>query len=106
MTKYLVMRECEYIPTEYLCCDSAFAHKKEFPIFEFPERFLEISCAEISLLLFTSLALLTQSKLPKNQLPTSFDLCYADHLQSSIINSLTAIVDTKNDASINLNSRG
>jgi hypothetical protein len=60
MTKYFVMRECEYIPTQniYLCCDSAFAHKKEFSIFKFPERFLEISCAEISLF-FALLALLT-----------------------------------------------
>jgi hypothetical protein len=29
---------------ESLCCDSTFAHKKEFSIFKFPERFLEISC--------------------------------------------------------------
>jgi hypothetical protein len=44
MTKYFVMRECEDIPIGIsLCCDSAFAHKKEFSIFEFPERFLEIS---------------------------------------------------------------
>jgi hypothetical protein len=43
MTKYFVMRECEYSYTEYLCCDSAFAHKKKFYIFKFPERFLEIS---------------------------------------------------------------
>jgi hypothetical protein len=45
MTKYFVMRECEDSYMEYLCCDSAFAHKEEFYIFEFPERFLEISCA-------------------------------------------------------------
>jgi hypothetical protein len=31
MTKYFVMRECDNIPTGIsLCCDSAFAHKKEF----------------------------------------------------------------------------
>ncbi len=80
---------CEYSYTEYLCCDSAFAHKKEFYIFKFPERFLEISWTEISLLslLLTSLDLSTQSKFPKNQLPTSFGLCYDDHLQSSVINS-------------------
>jgi hypothetical protein len=31
MTKYFVMRDCEDIPTWIsLCCDSAFAHKKEF----------------------------------------------------------------------------
>jgi hypothetical protein len=31
MTKYFVMRECDKIPTGIsLCCDSAFAHKKEF----------------------------------------------------------------------------
>jgi hypothetical protein len=37
MTKYFVMRECEDIPTwRSLCCDSAFAHKKEFSIFKFP----------------------------------------------------------------------
>jgi hypothetical protein len=35
--------ECEYSYTEFLCCDSAFAHKKEFYIFKFPERFLVIS---------------------------------------------------------------
>jgi hypothetical protein len=40
---------CEDSYTKSLCCDSAFAHKKEFHIFKFPERFLEISCAEISL---------------------------------------------------------
>jgi hypothetical protein len=33
----------EYSYTKYLCCDSAFAHKKELYIFKFPERFLEIS---------------------------------------------------------------
>ncbi len=33
---------------ESLCCDSAFAHKKEFYIFKFPKRFLEISWREIS----------------------------------------------------------
>jgi hypothetical protein len=41
--------ECEDSYTKSLCCDSAFSHKKEFYIFKFPERFLEISCAEISL---------------------------------------------------------
>jgi hypothetical protein len=49
VTKYCVMRECEDYYMKSLCCDSAFAHKKEFSIFKFPERFLEISCAEISL---------------------------------------------------------
>ncbi len=40
---------CENIPTGIsLCCDSAFAHKKEFSIFKFPEWFLEISGREIS----------------------------------------------------------
>ena len=34
---------CEDSYTESLCCDSAFAHKKKFYIFEFPKRFLEIS---------------------------------------------------------------
>jgi hypothetical protein len=43
MTKYFAMRECEDSYTESLCCDSAFAHKKEFYIFKFPKRFLEIS---------------------------------------------------------------
>jgi hypothetical protein len=43
VTKYFVMRECEESYTKSLCCDSAFAHKEEFYIFEFPERFLEIS---------------------------------------------------------------
>jgi hypothetical protein len=49
MNKYFVMRECKDSYAKSLCCDSAFAHKKEFYIFKFPERFLEISCAEISL---------------------------------------------------------
>jgi hypothetical protein len=41
-----------------LCCDSAFAHKKEYSIFKFPERFLEISCRDLTLLtFFTSLTL-------------------------------------------------
>jgi hypothetical protein len=35
---------CEDIP---ICCDSAFAQKKEFSIFEFPERFSEISCRDL-----------------------------------------------------------
>jgi hypothetical protein len=49
MTKYFVMRECESIPTEIsLCCDSAFAHKKEFSIFKFPERFSEISWRDLT----------------------------------------------------------
>jgi hypothetical protein len=34
MTKYFIMRECEDIPTGIsLCCDSAFAHKKEISNF-------------------------------------------------------------------------
>jgi hypothetical protein len=33
MNKYFVMRECEDSYTKSLCCDSAFAHKKEFYIF-------------------------------------------------------------------------
>jgi hypothetical protein len=41
--------KCEDSYTKSLCCDSAFAHKKELYIFKLPERFLEISCAEISL---------------------------------------------------------
>jgi hypothetical protein len=50
MTKYFVMRECEDIPGWIsLCCDSAFAHKKKFSIFKFPERFLEISCRDLTL---------------------------------------------------------
>ncbi len=36
-------RICEDSSTESLCCDSAFAHKKEFYIFKFPKRFSEIS---------------------------------------------------------------
>jgi hypothetical protein len=54
VTKYFVMRECEDSYTESLCCDSAFAHKKEFSIFKFPEWFLEISWTESSLLFFFS----------------------------------------------------
>ena len=40
MIKYFVMRECDNIPTWIsLCCDSAFAHMKEYSIFKFPEGF-------------------------------------------------------------------
>jgi hypothetical protein len=43
------MRECEDIPTRISpCCESALAHKKEFSIFKFPERFLEISCRDLT----------------------------------------------------------
>jgi hypothetical protein len=50
MTKYFVMRECENIPRWIsLCCDSAFAHKKEFSIFKFSERFSKISWTKTSL---------------------------------------------------------
>jgi hypothetical protein len=50
MTKYYVMRECENIPTGIsLCSDSAFAHKKEFSIFKFPERFLEIARRDLTI---------------------------------------------------------
>jgi hypothetical protein len=49
MTKYFIMRECEDIPTGIsLCCDSAFAHKKDF-FFNFPVRFLEISCRDLTI---------------------------------------------------------
>jgi hypothetical protein len=44
MTKYYIMRECENIHSGYLyVCDLVFAMKKGISIFEFPERFLEIS---------------------------------------------------------------
>jgi hypothetical protein len=56
MTKYFVMRECEDIPTGIsLCYDSGFAHKKKKIIFEFLERFLEISCRDLTI--FTTFAL-------------------------------------------------
>ncbi len=35
-----------------LCCDSAFAHKKKFSIFKFPERFLEISTRDLTLFIY------------------------------------------------------
>ncbi len=58
MTKYFVMRECEDIPTGIsLCCDSAFAHKKNFSIFKIPEMFLKISCRDLTI--FTIFTLLT-----------------------------------------------
>ncbi len=41
-------RYCEDSYTESLCCDSAFAHKKEFYIFKFLKRFSEISWRETS----------------------------------------------------------
>ena len=41
---------CEDIPRwKSLCCDSAFAHKKEFSVFKFPKRFSEFSWAKRSL---------------------------------------------------------
>jgi hypothetical protein len=44
MTKYFVMRECNDIPRWIsLCCDSAFAHKKEFSVLKSPKRFSEFS---------------------------------------------------------------
>ncbi len=46
----IIYIKCEDSYMKSLCCDSAFAHKKKFSIFKFPERFLEIPCAEISLL--------------------------------------------------------
>jgi hypothetical protein len=53
MTKYFVMRECENIPTGIsLCCGSAFAHKNEFSIFKFLERFLEISWRDLTITTF------------------------------------------------------
>jgi hypothetical protein len=57
MTKYFIMRECEDFPTGIsLCCDSALAHKKVFSIFKFPERFLDISCRDLTIFtLFTTL---------------------------------------------------
>jgi hypothetical protein len=36
VTKYFVMRECEDSYTKSLCCDSAFAHKKEILYFLIP----------------------------------------------------------------------
>ncbi len=50
MTKYFVMRECENIPTWIsLCVTTVFSQQGGISIFKFPERFLVISCAEISL---------------------------------------------------------
>ena len=50
MTKYFVMRECEHIPTWIsLCCDSAFAHKKEYIFLNIRRRFLEFSWTKTSL---------------------------------------------------------
>ena len=41
---------CEDIPRlKSLCCDSEFAHKKEFSVFKFPKRFSEFSWAKRSL---------------------------------------------------------
>jgi hypothetical protein len=63
MTKYFVMKECEDIPRwKSLCCDSAFAHKKEFSVFKFPKRFSEFSWAKSSLYstLFTLLNLISK----------------------------------------------
>jgi hypothetical protein len=43
-------RVCEDIPRwKSLCCDSSFAHKKEYSVFKFPKRFLEFSWAKRSL---------------------------------------------------------
>jgi hypothetical protein len=50
----LKTQDYENIPTGIsLCCDSAFAQKKEFSIFEFPERFSEISCRDLAALAST-----------------------------------------------------
>jgi hypothetical protein len=47
---------CEDIPTWIsLCCDSVFAYKKDFSIFEFPERFSEISCRDLTIFSFQQL---------------------------------------------------
>ncbi len=46
----MIVSDCEVSYTKSLCCDSAFAHKKEFSIFKFPERFSDISWTESSLL--------------------------------------------------------
>jgi hypothetical protein len=46
----VVEASCENIPTGIsLCCDSAFAHKKEISIFKFPERILEISWRDLTI---------------------------------------------------------
>ncbi len=59
MTKYFVMREYEGIPTGVSpYCDSAFAHKMEFSIYKFPERFSKISCRDLTILT-TSFTFLT-----------------------------------------------
>jgi hypothetical protein len=58
---YGTMVACEDIPRwKSLCCDSAFAHKKEFSVFKFPKRFSEFSWAKSSLYstLFTLLNLI------------------------------------------------
>jgi hypothetical protein len=38
VNKYFVMRECGNSYTKSLCCDSAFAHKKEFSIFKLAKK--------------------------------------------------------------------
>jgi hypothetical protein len=49
MTKYCIMRECENIFCEYLYDgDLVFVILKEFSIFEFPKRFLEISSRDLT----------------------------------------------------------
>jgi hypothetical protein len=56
MTKYCVMRECENILHGFLYVfDLVFAHKKEFSIFKFPKRFLEISSGDLTSSLFLTL---------------------------------------------------
>ena len=65
-----------------LCCDSAFAHKKKNLFVNSLRVFGDLLCRDLTFLLT-----LAQSKLPKNPLPTSFGLCYHDHLQSSVKDS-------------------
>ncbi len=64
---------CENITTGIsLCCDSAFAHNKEFSIFKFPERFLEISWRNLTT--FTTFAISTTLIIYKTWLSVSFGL--------------------------------
>ncbi len=71
-------RSCEDIPTPiFICCDSAFAHKKEFSIFKIPERFLEISCRDlIFFTLLTTLIGMVQANVGQKRLKRNILICF------------------------------
>ncbi len=75
----------ENIPTALsLCCDSAFAHKKEYSIFKFPKRYLEISCRDLTS--FTSLSILSKSKTNYQSFGLHAQHSHFGHCSCSVLN--------------------